>query len=68
MLIGVPRETATGETRVAVTPETTKKLTAQGNTVRVESGAVSRGTPINMFCSSATGNLRAYKMAGLATN
>ena len=31
MLIGVPRETATGETRVAVTPETTKKLKAQGH-------------------------------------
>ena len=39
MLIGVPRETAAGETRVAVTPETAKKLKAQGNTVRVESGA-----------------------------
>ena len=39
MLIGVPRETAAGETRVAVTPETTKKLKAQGNTIRVESGA-----------------------------
>ena len=39
MLIGVPRETATGETRVAVTPETAKKLKAQGSTVRVESGA-----------------------------
>ena len=39
MLIGVPRETAAGETRVAVTPETAKKLKAQGSTVRVESGA-----------------------------
>ena len=39
MLIGVPRETAAGETRVAVTPETAKKLKAQGNTIRVESGA-----------------------------
>src|SRR5438477_4401237 len=39
MLIGVPRETAAGETRVAATPETTKKLTAQGHTIRVESGA-----------------------------
>ena len=40
MLIGVPRETAAGETRVAVTPETAKKLKAQGNAVRV---AVGRG-------------------------
>src|SRR5580765_3100066 len=39
MLIGVPAETAGGETRVAVTPETAKKLKAQGHTVRVESGA-----------------------------
>ncbi|HWK82305.1 MAG TPA: NAD(P)(+) transhydrogenase (Re/Si-specific) subunit alpha, partial [Caldimonas sp.] len=39
MLIGVPRETASGETRVAVTPETAKKLKAQGQTIRVESGA-----------------------------
>ena len=39
MLIGVPRETLAGETRVAVTPETAKKLKAQGHTIRVESGA-----------------------------
>ena len=39
MLIGVPAETASGETRVAVTPETVKKLVAQGHTVRVQSGA-----------------------------
>jgi NAD(P) transhydrogenase subunit alpha len=39
MLIGVPRETVAGETRVAVTPETAKKLKAQGHTIRVESGA-----------------------------
>ena len=39
MLIGVPRETAAGETRVAATPETAKKLKAQGHTMRVESGA-----------------------------
>jgi H+-translocating NAD(P) transhydrogenase subunit alpha len=39
MLIGVPRETAAGETRVAVTPETAKKLKAQGHTLMVQSGA-----------------------------
>jgi NAD(P) transhydrogenase subunit alpha len=39
MLIGVPLETMPGETRVAVTPETAKKLKAQGHTVRVQSGA-----------------------------
>lgn len=39
MQIGVPAETASGETRVAVTPETVKKLIAQGHAVRVQSGA-----------------------------
>jgi len=39
MLIGVPLETAAGETRVAVTPETAKKYVAQGHSVRVTSGA-----------------------------
>ena len=39
MLIGVPRESAAGESRVAVTPETAKKLKAQGHVLRVESGA-----------------------------
>ena len=39
MLIGVPLETAAGETRVAVTPETAKKLKAQGHQVRVQQGA-----------------------------
>ncbi|HSI60968.1 MAG TPA: NAD(P) transhydrogenase subunit alpha [Ideonella sp.] len=39
MLIGVPLETAAGETRVAVTPETAKKYVSQGHTVKVQSGA-----------------------------
>ena len=39
MHIGVPQETAAGETRVALTPETAKKLKAQGHTVQVQSGA-----------------------------
>ena len=39
MQIGVPRERAAGETRVALTPETAKKLKAQGHVLRVESGA-----------------------------
>jgi H+-translocating NAD(P) transhydrogenase subunit alpha len=39
MLIGVPLETAAGETRVAVTPETAKKLKAQGHAIKVQSGA-----------------------------
>jgi H+-translocating NAD(P) transhydrogenase subunit alpha len=39
MLIGIPAETTAGETRVAVTPETAKKLTTLGHTLRVQSGA-----------------------------
>jgi H+-translocating NAD(P) transhydrogenase subunit alpha len=39
MLIGVPLETAFGEARVAMTPETAKKLKAQGHTIKVQSGA-----------------------------
>jgi H+-translocating NAD(P) transhydrogenase subunit alpha len=39
MQIGVPLETAPGETRVAVTPETAKKYVAQGHAVKVQSGA-----------------------------
>ena len=39
MLIGIPAETIDGETRVAVTPETAKKLKAQGHTIRIQSGA-----------------------------
>jgi H+-translocating NAD(P) transhydrogenase subunit alpha len=39
MLIGVPRESVAGETRVAVTPETAKKFKATGHRVRLERGA-----------------------------
>jgi H+-translocating NAD(P) transhydrogenase subunit alpha len=39
MNIGVPVETVPGETRVAVTPETAKKLRDQGHVVRVACGA-----------------------------
>ena len=39
MQIGVPTETLAGETRVAVTPETAKKLKAQGHSVCIQSGA-----------------------------
>ena len=54
MQIGVPAETAPGETRVAVTPETAKKLVAQGHTVRVASAAG--------LAASATDD--AYRAAG----
>ena len=39
MRIGVPAETVAGETRVAATPETVKKLVAQGHAIHVQAGA-----------------------------
>src|SRR5213078_804852 len=40
MLIGIPRESRPGETRVAATPETVKKLAASGkHQIVVETGA-----------------------------
>jgi len=39
MEIGVPRETTTGELRVALVPEVVRRLTAAGQTVLVERGA-----------------------------
>src|SRR5690606_6224937 len=40
MKIGIPAETRPGETRVAATPETVKKLVAGGHELIVQSGAV----------------------------
>ena len=39
MHIGVPRETSSGERRVALVPESCKKLIQAGYTIAVESGA-----------------------------
>ena len=39
MKIGVPKETAAGERRVALVPEVVKKLAGQGHTVLVQRGA-----------------------------
>ena len=39
MQIGIPLETVAGETRVAATPETVKKLVGQGHTLLVQRGA-----------------------------
>ena len=50
MLLGVPKETTPGETRVAATPETVKKLKAQGHDVCVESGAgVASSAPDDLY-------------------
>ena len=53
MKIGVPAESTAGETRVAVTPETVKKLVAQGHTVAVQSGAgVAASVPDDAFSAA----------------
>ncbi|MGB0128934.1 MAG: NAD(P)(+) transhydrogenase (Re/Si-specific) subunit alpha, partial [Rhodocyclaceae bacterium] len=39
VVIGIPRETAAGERRVAAVPDVVKKLTALGAEVVIESGA-----------------------------
>ncbi|NLD52163.1 MAG: NAD(P)(+) transhydrogenase (Re/Si-specific) subunit alpha, partial [Clostridiales bacterium] len=39
MLIAIPREIMHGENRVAATPETCKKMVADGHQVLVETGA-----------------------------
>ncbi len=55
MLIGVPRESAVGETRVAMTPETAKKLKAAGHRLLVE-----RGAGLQAACTDA-----AYEAVGV---
>jgi len=42
MVVGVPVETAEGESRVALVPEVVRKLTGRGVTVRVQPGAGSQ--------------------------
>jgi H+-translocating NAD(P) transhydrogenase subunit alpha len=42
MIVGVPRETAPGELRVALTPETAEKLARSGVSVMIERGAGDR--------------------------
>jgi NAD(P) transhydrogenase subunit alpha len=54
MLIGIPRETRPGETRVAATPETVKKLAASGkHALVVESGAgIASAIPDEQFAAA----------------
>ena len=53
MLIGIPLETAAGETRVAATPETIKKLKALGHTLRVQAGAGVAASAIDTAMAAA---------------
>ena len=57
MLIGIPLETAPGETRVAATPETVKKLKAQGHTVQVAQGAGLRASQTDEAYAAAGAEL-----------
>jgi NAD(P) transhydrogenase subunit alpha len=51
--IGVPLETQPGETRVAATPETIKKLISQGHKVTVQTGAGLRaGVPDDAYTAA----------------
>ena len=53
MLIGVPTETLAGEARVAATPESVRKLIAQGHVVRVQSDAgVAAGCPDSAYAAA----------------
>lgn len=53
MIIGVPKETASGETRVAAAPDTIKKLKQRGFSVVVEAGAGERaGFSDNSYISA----------------
>ena len=52
LTVGVLLETAAGESRVAVTPETAKKLIAQGHKVRMQSGAgISASVPDDAYAA-----------------
>lgn len=53
MHIGVPLETQPGETRVAATPETIKKLVAQGHKVTVQNGAgIAASVTDSAYCAA----------------
>jgi NAD(P) transhydrogenase subunit alpha len=67
MLIGVAAETASGETRVAVTPETAKKLVAQGHTVRVQAGAGVRASITDEAYRAAGAEIALDATAAFAT-
>ncbi|HSM11390.1 MAG TPA: NAD(P)(+) transhydrogenase (Re/Si-specific) subunit alpha, partial [Lysobacter sp.] len=56
IIVGVARESAVGERRVALTPETCKKLIAAGAQVRVERGA-GRGASFSDDAYAAAGAL-----------
>jgi H+-translocating NAD(P) transhydrogenase subunit alpha len=66
MRVGVPRETAAGERRVALVPETASKLSAAGFEIRVERGAGdAAGFPDSDFESAGAAIAEGSDLAGL---
>ena len=63
MLIAVPQETAAGESRVAATPETVKKLVAQGHRVQVQQGAGLRASVTDEAYAAAGAELVSREQA-----
>src|SRR5919198_3985734 len=56
MRIGVPKETADGERRVALVPEVVRKLVAKGHEVAVEGGAgVAALVPDSLYSDAGAG-------------
>src|SRR5690349_15895353 len=64
-LIAVTRERRAGETRVAATPETVKKLIAQGFTVVVEAGAGSAASYLDADYAAAGAEIAKTAKAAL---
>ncbi|MBL8840536.1 MAG: Re/Si-specific NAD(P)(+) transhydrogenase subunit alpha [Planctomycetes bacterium] len=62
----VPRESEPGETRVAATPDTVKKLIASGLAVAVEKGAGERASFLDAAYVAAGATVVADRAAGLA--
>ena len=63
MHIGVPKETQAGETRVAATPETIKKLISQGHSVTVAAGAGLSASVADEAYAAAGANLASQEAA-----
>ncbi len=62
----IPRESEPGETRVAATPETVKKLMACGLAVAIEKGAGERASFVDAAYVAAGATLVADRASGLA--
>ncbi len=60
MLIGVPSESILGERRVALTPETVRKLLAAGHSIQVQSGAgLAAGVTDEAYAAAGASNVSA---------